>query len=30
VARGRLVNRLSELVFPHKANAANERLAQHL
>jgi transposase len=29
-ARGRLENRLSELVFPPKANAANERLAQHL
>jgi transposase len=30
VARGRLENKLSELVFPAKANAANERLAQHL
>jgi hypothetical protein len=29
-ARGRLENRLSELVFPPKSNAANERLAQHL
>jgi hypothetical protein len=30
VARGRLENRLSDLVFPLKADAANERLAQHL
>jgi hypothetical protein len=30
VARGRLENRLSELIFPSKANAANETLAQHL
>jgi transposase len=30
VARGRLENRLSDLVFPRKTNAANERLAQHL
>jgi transposase len=30
VARGRLENQLSDLVFPAKANAANERLAQHL
>ena len=30
VARGRLENQLSDLVFPPKANAANERLAQHL
>jgi transposase len=30
VARGRLENRLSELIFPPKMNAANERLAQHL
>jgi transposase len=30
VARGRLENRLSDLIFPPKANAANERLAQHL
>jgi transposase len=30
VARGRLENQLSELIFPPKANAANERLAQHL
>jgi len=30
VARGRLGNRLSDLVFPPKRNAANERLAQHL
>jgi transposase len=30
VARGRLANQLSDLVFPLKANAANERLAQHL
>jgi transposase len=29
VARGRLENQLSELVFPPKANAADERLAQH-
>jgi transposase len=29
-ARGRLENRLSYLIFPPKANAANERLAQHL
>jgi transposase len=30
VTRGRLENRLSDLVFPPKTNAANERLAQHL
>jgi transposase len=30
VARGRLENQLSDLAFPPKANAANERLAQHL
>jgi len=30
VARGRLENQLSGLIFPPKANAANERLAQHL
>jgi transposase len=30
VARGRLENQLSDLVFPPKANVANERLAQHL
>jgi transposase len=30
VARGRLENQLSDLIFPPKANAANERLAQHL
>jgi transposase len=30
VARGRLENQLSDLVFPPKANAANERLARHL
>src|SRR5262249_26029292 len=30
VARGRLENRLSDLIFPPKASAANERLAQHL
>jgi transposase len=30
VARGRLENQLSALVFPPKTNAANERLAQHL
>jgi len=30
VARGRLENRLSDLIFPPKMNAANERLAQHL
>src|SRR5262245_55496955 len=30
VARGRLESQLSDLVFPPKANAANERLAQHL
>jgi transposase len=30
VARGRLENRLSELIFPPKMNAANETLAQHL
>jgi hypothetical protein len=28
--RGRLENQLSDLIFPPKANAANERLAQHL
>jgi hypothetical protein len=27
---GRLENQLSDLIFPPKANAANERLAQHL
>src|SRR5258707_5260836 len=30
VARGRLENQLSDLVFPPKTNVANERLAQHL
>jgi hypothetical protein len=30
VARGRLENQLSDLLFPPKSNAANERLAQHL
>jgi transposase len=30
VARGRLANELADAVFPPKANAANERLAQHL
>ena len=30
VARGRLENQLSDLVFPAKTNAANERLAQHV
>jgi len=30
VARGHLENRLSDLIFPPKKNAANERLAQHL
>jgi len=30
VARGRLENRLSDLIFPPKTNAANETLAQHL
>src|SRR5215475_13018272 len=30
VARGRLENQLANLIFPPKANAANERLAQHL
>src|SRR5262249_36203478 len=30
VAPGRLESRLTELIFPPKANAANERLAQHL
>jgi transposase len=30
VACGRLENQLSDLVFPPKMNAANERLAQHL
>src|SRR6516225_6397424 len=30
VACGRLENRLSDLIFPSKSNAANERLAQHL
>jgi transposase len=30
VARGRLENQLSDLVFPPKRTAANERLAQHL
>ena len=30
MARGRLDNQLSALLFPPKTNAANERLAQHL
>jgi hypothetical protein len=30
VARGRLENQPSDLIFPPKMNAANERLAQHL
>jgi transposase len=30
VARGRLENQLSDLIYPPKTNAANERLAQHL
>jgi transposase len=30
VARGRLENQLSDLIFPPKTNAANERLAKHL
>src|SRR5262249_49374503 len=30
LARGRLESQLSELIFPPKTNAANERLAQHL
>jgi hypothetical protein len=30
VARGRLENPQSDLVFPPKADAANERLARHL
>ncbi len=30
MARSRLENQLYDLVFPPKANAANERLAQHL
>jgi transposase len=30
VARGRLENQLSDLVFPPKTNPANERLAEHL
>jgi transposase len=30
VARGRLENQMSDLIFPPKTNAANERLAQHL
>jgi transposase len=30
VARGRLENQLSDLVFPPKSNPANERLDQHL
>jgi transposase len=30
VARGRLENHLSDLVFPPKTNSANERLAKHL
>jgi hypothetical protein len=30
VAGGRLENQLSELIFPPKSNAVNERLAQHL
>ena len=30
VARGRLENQLTDLIYPPKANAANETLAQHL
>jgi transposase len=30
VARGRLENQLSDLIFPPKSNVTNERLAQHL
>jgi hypothetical protein len=30
VARGRLENQLSDLVFPPKADEADERLARHL
>jgi transposase len=30
VARGHLESKLTDLIFPPKANAANERLAQHL
>jgi transposase len=30
VARGRLENQVSDLIFPPKTNATNERLAQHL
>jgi transposase len=30
VARSRLENQLSDLIFPPKTNAANERLTQHL
>src|SRR5262245_49478128 len=30
VARGRLENQLSDLIFPPKVNAANERFARHL
>src|SRR5262245_40366932 len=30
VARGRLFNRLVDLILPAKSNAANERLAKHL
>jgi transposase len=30
LARGRLESRLSDLIFPPKTNAANERFAQHL
>jgi transposase len=30
VARGRLENQMSDLIFPPKTNPANERLAQHL
>jgi transposase len=30
VARGRLQNQLSDLIFPPRMNVANERLAQHL
>jgi transposase len=30
VARGRLESQLSDLIFPPRTNAANERLAQHL
>jgi hypothetical protein len=30
MARGRLENRLPDLIFPPKMNAANERLTQNL